>query len=480
MTSNTMAKRPGQPKNGNAQPKSAGGNAGVANKELLQRINYLHQAAVLVANAVQKPLPPRNERRPKPKATKNKRKSSVIDESRPSTRSQQAQGKAAAELISTQPDVRSGSNLPQDTNYDSGEHGQQGHQPYHTHTQPQLQTPFIQPIVEYDPTSPDMHTYATQNTHLGSASPNFVDIGQTTQYGATSPGYFDIAPTAPTAPSLNHSPNYSPAHAVFTVQYPPMTNPHHVEPLALPPSISIPTGTFIEVHTVPKPNNEISANAEDSDSDDSYVESCWTHPEDRWPEHFEELRRRQSNKLRKTRHQVPVGVVLSNTTWTRPDRAEKPPQHLKKRQLAPKSRKGRRKARLAKIAAKKHSMIATEGRERMRARHSLAATYAADIHAIASKAVLRLYVFTSIQGFRDFSRRADDLVIARRDPIVKRKLCRNCHTVLIPGVTSSVKIKRESNARWLSTIQLLSCIWTSSFWAARTRFTDAVLGVWTD
>ena len=32
----------------------------------------------------------------------------------------------------------------------------------------------------------------------------------------------------------------------------------------------------------------------------------------------------------------------------------------------------------------------------------------------------------------------------RRDPSIKRSICRNCDSILIPGVTSSVRVLRES------------------------------------
>ncbi|NP_001003530.1 ribonuclease P protein subunit p21 [Danio rerio] len=67
----------------------------------------------------------------------------------------------------------------------------------------------------------------------------------------------------------------------------------------------------------------------------------------------------------------------------------------------------------------------------------------------------RFYCFTQ----KTISKR----LVLRQDPSVKRTICKKCYTLLIPGVTSTVRQKRGKGRQRKTVVRCLSCGLTKRF-----------------
>lgn len=80
---------------------------------------------------------------------------------------------------------------------------------------------------------------------------------------------------------------------------------------------------------------------------------------------------------------------------------------------------------------------------RRQARHpatvaDISRSYVKSMHLISQKATVRMYVRLSWREWSAFT-----VVLACRDPALKRTLCTNCFSVLLPGSTTKVRVKCE-------------------------------------
>ncbi|XP_042311006.1 ribonuclease P protein subunit p21 [Sceloporus undulatus] len=53
-------------------------------------------------------------------------------------------------------------------------------------------------------------------------------------------------------------------------------------------------------------------------------------------------------------------------------------------------------------------------------------------------------------------------LVLRQDPSVKRTICKSCFSLLVPGVSSTVRQRKRRNQRWTS-VQCLNCGLTKRF-----------------
>ncbi|XP_076847741.1 ribonuclease P protein subunit p21 [Brachyhypopomus gauderio] len=54
-------------------------------------------------------------------------------------------------------------------------------------------------------------------------------------------------------------------------------------------------------------------------------------------------------------------------------------------------------------------------------------------------------------------------LVLRQDPSVKRTICKKCYSLLIPGVTSTVRQRRGSRRQRMTVVRCLNCGLTKSF-----------------